>query len=601
MVESVVPGLDILEWSIAAGQLVVTLAANKSVNLSGDVFSVTVAAEEDDVVDPNETIFFDIADKPAEYVETSTAVVGQVIGTDREDHDDFLVTIKENPPTEPPPTEPPNSGRFSYSISYIAIEYTDDAGSSQYLKFAPPANTQNVSYVLALVKYVEVNYGVVAHTLVHTGGANEITLVKGKNFYSVASEGAIIPVPDIGDFPEAGRSGQVGLDYTDPPVLVAPVALDLDGDLRVSYQGTGEGAAFDFGHGLVATAWVSAGDGLLVYDYNADGCISGGEEFVFIMWGSSPNVTTDMQALAAYFDADSNGVKDGILDVNDSSWSYFGVWQDLNFDGVQDDGEFSYLADWGIASINLSYNADSTSYASADGDVLVFGQLAVTLADGSTMLAEDVAFAISAPDQPESSLVSTSVDSNQDGALSLDDSAFSTFGVWHDQNSFGIADATELSSLQDSHINDIDLTGDDLTTTTTETCLHLDCSAEVTYADGSTTIAQDITFAALLDQALADPALLSNVDPEPFAGAAAPADTADLTDLVDAFVASEPITEVSPVQDLLADDTTVAIDDPSQQTDGSESLSDPLLADALSDDATDLPAPDPGHSVHTSL
>jgi hypothetical protein len=70
---------------------------------------------------------------------------------------------------------------------------------------------------------------------------------------------------------------------------------------------------------------------------------------------------------------------------------------------------------------------------------------------------------------------------------------------------------------------------------------------------------------------------------------------------VDAFVASEPITEVPPVQDLPADDTTVSIDDPSQQTDGSESLSDPLLADAVSDDGTDLPAPDPGHSVHTSL
>jgi hypothetical protein len=177
---------------------------------------------------------------------------------------------------------------------------------------------------------------------------------------------------------------------------IAPIVLDLDGD-GVELLSVEEGVFFDYGQGFVASAWVSLDDGLLVYDYNNDGRIAEASEFVFTMWGNDPDIATDMQALAAYFDADAKGVKDGVLDANDVAWSYFGLWQDLNVDGVQDEGELFYLADWGITGISLAYNADSTSYSAADGDVFVYGQMAVTLADGSTMLAEDVAFADAPP------------------------------------------------------------------------------------------------------------------------------------------------------------------------------------------------------------
>ncbi|MCP9876316.1 hypothetical protein, partial [Cyanobium sp. A2C-AMD] len=177
-----------------------------------------------------------------------------------------------------------------------------------------------------------------------------------------------------------------------------PVVLDLDRSGDTSYLSVEDGVAFDFGAGTVSTAWLSPEDGLLVYDFNNDGQITEAREFVFTMWGNDPDVVTDMQALAAYFDADSNGVKDRVLDANDTAWSYFGVWQDLNVDGVQDEGEFAYLADWDITGIALSYDADSTTYAAADGDVLVYGQMTVTYADGSTGLAEDVAFAVAPVD-----------------------------------------------------------------------------------------------------------------------------------------------------------------------------------------------------------
>jgi hypothetical protein len=154
--------------------------------------------------------------------------------------------------------------------------------------------------------------------------------------------------------------------------------------------------------GSFNVAWVGADDGLLAYDYNGDGLIAEAKEFVFTTWGDRPDVTTDMEALAAYFDGDSMEVKDGLLDSSDLSWSLFGVWHDMNVDGIQDKGEFSYLADWGITSIALSYNDNSITYTAADGDVRVYGQMAVTFVDGSAGLAEDVAFAVS----PAQSLVS---------------------------------------------------------------------------------------------------------------------------------------------------------------------------------------------------
>ena len=180
---------------------------------------------------------------------------------------------------------------------------------------------------------------------------------------------------------------------------VTPIVLDLDGD-GVELLSVEEGAVIDYGQGFVASAWMSSDDALLVYDYNNDGQITEANEFVFTMWGTNSDVSTDMQALAAYFDADANGVKDGVLDANDTAWSYFGAWQDLNVDGVQDEGEFAYLADWDITGIALSYDADSTTYAAADGDVLVYGQMTVTYADGSTGLAEDVAFAVATVEVP---------------------------------------------------------------------------------------------------------------------------------------------------------------------------------------------------------
>jgi len=151
------------------------------------------------------------------------------------------------------------------------------------------------------------------------------------------------------------------------------------------------------------------------------------------MWGNNSDVATDMQALAAYFDRDVNGVKDGMLDANDVAWSYFGVWQDLNVDGIQQEGEYRSLADWGIESIALAYDDDSAAYTAADGDVQVYGQMTVTLTDGKTILAEDTAFAVQSADTAYAvdelvasylDTMATSGDTDGDGDLTVAELAY---------------------------------------------------------------------------------------------------------------------------------------------------------------------------------
>ena len=93
--------------------------------------------------------------------------------------------------------------------------------------------------------------------------------------------------------------------------------------------------------------WVSADDGLLAYDKNGDGVISGRDELSFVDY--VPGAHTDLEGLAHF---DSNG--DGRLDASDAEWGRFRVWRDLDQDGESDAGELQTLAEAGITSIALS-------------------------------------------------------------------------------------------------------------------------------------------------------------------------------------------------------------------------------------------------------
>ncbi len=164
--------------------------------------------------------------------------------------------------------------------------------------------------------------------------------------------------------------------------LAPPIAIDLDGDGVEFLPGTA-GVHFDYGGDGEAesTAWVAADDGLLAIDSNGDGKVAGAE-LVFARGGLS-----DLQGLAA--DYDSNG--DGRLDAADKDFAKFGIWQDVNGNGVTDPGEFRSLVDAGIVSISLL--SDGKAYVAANGDVHVRGEASFTRADGSTGKIADAAFA----------------------------------------------------------------------------------------------------------------------------------------------------------------------------------------------------------------
>ena len=161
-----------------------------------------------------------------------------------------------------------------------------------------------------------------------------------------------------------------------------PIGIDLDGDGHVSFLATDAGATFDYGAGLVHTAWVAGNDGILVRDANHDGQASA-TEIVFATSGS------DLQGLAVY---DSN--HDGQLSSADAAFADFEVWQDANSNGVVDNGEMNSLMALGITSISLT--SDGIGYSAAGGDVSVVGTGSFTWANGSTGVLADAVFATGA-------------------------------------------------------------------------------------------------------------------------------------------------------------------------------------------------------------
>ena len=166
----------------------------------------------------------------------------------------------------------------------------------------------------------------------------------------------------------------------------APIVLDLDGngaslkslaESQAHYDMTGDGLRH-------RTGWVDSSDGLLAYDANGDGDISGQKELSFK--GYKPGAQTDLEGLAA-FDTDN----DGRITAGDIGWSRFKVWRDLNGDGISGVGELVSLDAAGVASISLQ---SDRQFATQDGNT-IHGKSGLTFTDGRQSSAYDVAFAVS--------------------------------------------------------------------------------------------------------------------------------------------------------------------------------------------------------------
>ena len=151
--------------------------------------------------------------------------------------------------------------------------------------------------------------------------------------------------------------------------LSNPLSLDLDGDGIETISLNNSNIYFDNDNDgfKEKTGWLKGDDGLLVIDKNNNGKIDNQSE----LFGS--DTTKGFEDLRVY---DTNN--DGIIDTNDTQFNDLKVWQDVNENGITDEGELHSLNSKGITSINLNYNeinviqngnkiAQESTYTKSDG------------------------------------------------------------------------------------------------------------------------------------------------------------------------------------------------------------------------------------------
>ncbi len=243
-----------------------------------------------------------------------------------------------------------------------------------YVTTTTDAQTGLVSEVLTAVNgsTMDVDYG--------SDGQSTIS------YFNVhgAIEGAPVNNPDINNFAalvgssltdsgdlvyednylnSGGGDGSDGDDGTDDSSS-DPIVLNLSGqDVTTSSLGSSK-ASFDMlnNGGTEHTAWVTAGEGLLVFNEKATGVVSSDSDLV--------------QGFGALKLLDSN--QDGVLNASDAAWEQLKVWVDTTGSAQFDSGSLYSLDQLGITSIKLGATAvsldsngntilDQSSYIKNDG------------------------------------------------------------------------------------------------------------------------------------------------------------------------------------------------------------------------------------------
>jgi Ca2+-binding RTX toxin-like protein len=172
-----------------------------------------------------------------------------------------------------------------------------------------------------------------------------------------------------------------------PPRRRDPLVLDLDGNgIQTSGINTASPILFDHNADGVktATGWVSANDGLLVWDRNGNGMIDNGRE----LFGDS-TIKSDGTLATSGFNAlaDLDANHDGIVNSQDVNFANLKVWRDLNQDGISQSNELFTLDTYQITGINLANTTVNTAQSNGN----TFNETGSYIRnDGTTALAGDV-------------------------------------------------------------------------------------------------------------------------------------------------------------------------------------------------------------------
>ncbi len=146
-----------------------------------------------------------------------------------------------------------------------------------------------------------------------------------------------------------------------------PLVLDLNGDGVKLTNYKDAPVLFDIDHDSGATkeqtGWVSAQDGIVVYDLNNNGKIDDISETLSeyfngaVGTNGSGGTKPYANGLAALKSLDSNN--DNQFTSADTAWTNVKVWVDANHDGITDAGELKTLSSLNITSINLNQTIQS--------------------------------------------------------------------------------------------------------------------------------------------------------------------------------------------------------------------------------------------------
>lgn len=160
--------------------------------------------------------------------------------------------------------------------------------------------------------------------------------------------------------------------------IIFPMAIDLNGDGIETIDINNSQIYFDVDNDgfREQTGWFSKNEAILAIDKNGNGIIDNQSE----MFGSK-----DKTGFEELKELDTNG--DGIIDSKDTDFNKIRLWQDLNENGVTDEGELKTLSEAGIISINTN----STKVDELNNNNIITEKAIINYADGSSKNLYDVA------------------------------------------------------------------------------------------------------------------------------------------------------------------------------------------------------------------